>query len=150
MKSLVNKWETKREKDWEGEGDQEIEREKEWTRTTPRATEYWLEPPSTTFGVKWNCRETLEPRRWKPLSVSICVCFCRNMNNRKMMIIVVFAPVLQASLYLMLHGNPPKNTSNLAKEAWWCLSIQVCIYHNLMISITCTNVWSFLSLQFLS
>ena len=56
------------------------------------------------------------------LSVSICVCFCRNMNNRKTTIIVVFTLVLQASLYLILHGNPPKNTSNPVKEAWWCLN----------------------------
>lgn len=36
--------------------------------------------------------------------VCVCVCFCRNINNGKMMILVV-APVLQASLYLMLHGD---------------------------------------------
>ena len=38
------------------------------------------------------------------LCLCVCVCFCRNINNGKMMILVV-APVLQASLYLMLHGD---------------------------------------------
>ena len=37
-------------------------------------------------------------------SLCVCVFFFRNINNGKMMILVV-APVLQASLYLMLHGD---------------------------------------------
>ena len=98
---------------------------------------------------------------------SVCVCFCRNINNGKMMILVV-APVLLASLYLMLHGDwhtlflIPQQTHqknlNFVLLSYFFVK-KVCkggvmnvIHTSLYISqlddsTTCTTIWSLFALS---
>lgn len=95
----------------------------------------------------------------------VCVFFCRNINNGKMMILVV-APVLQASLYLMLHGDwhtlflIPQQTHKKKSDFCFCFwvkkvckgGVMIVIHTSLYISqlddsTTCTTIWSLFALS---
>ena len=97
--------------------------------------------------------------------VCVCVFFCRNINNGKMMILVV-APVLQASLYLMLHGDwhtlflIPQQTHKKKSDFCFCFwvkkvckgGVMIVIHTSLYISqlddsTTCTTIWSLFALS---